>query len=66
MPKFQVEETVASWVTWRCVIEADSEAEASEAFKNGDRGKGEEGPFIGDSIGDEPELEIKLLPETAA
>lgn len=50
MPKFRMNETIPCFVTWQCVIEADSEEHARQLYADGERGKEESKPLIGDSI----------------
>ena len=62
MPKFIVEESVPSYVTWRAEVEAKSKVEAVKKFIDGDH-KGEEGPLFGDAIDSLPVLRTVRLKE---
>lgn len=64
MPKFQVDDTIACYVTWRYEIEAATAEEAAELYREGHATgmgwKESDGPFIGDALDFVPQsLDVK-------
>lgn len=62
MPKFIVEETVPTWITYRAEVEANSEDEAVAMFKS-EQPQGYDVPLWGDVVEGVPvQLEVNGQP----
>lgn len=61
MPKFRVASTVPCFVTWTCEIEAESETDARQKFRNGEYEFTDQ-PEIGDAVDSGNSEEITVDP----